>query len=190
MHVMDLFATRRTYRRFAQKAIPQEVVQDIVTALRLSSSGRNRQAVRLVIVEKPADVAKVNSLVKWAGALPPELGTPKADEIPTLFAAVLVDTNVIANADVDVGIAMANMTLAAWSHGVGSCLMGAIDFAGITSYLDLPEHLKLHSVIAFGYPTHTSTVVTAESDSLNYYLDDKRDYFVPKLSEDVLATKF
>ena len=50
MSVMDTLVSRRTYRRFAQKAVPQDVVDDIVEAVRLSSCGANRQAVRLVVV--------------------------------------------------------------------------------------------------------------------------------------------
>ena len=78
MSVMDTLVSRRTYRRFAQKAVPQDVVDDIVEAVRLSSCGANRQAVRLVVVNKPEAVAKVQPLVKWAAYLPPEQGTPKA----------------------------------------------------------------------------------------------------------------
>lgn len=190
MELMNLLATRRTYRRFTQDAVPQAVVDDIIDALRLSSSGMNRQSARLLIVEKPADVAKANSFVKWAGALPPEIGTPKSDQIPTLFVAVLLDTSIVPNADVDMGIAMANMTLAAWNHGVGSCIMGAIDRAALTEFFALPKGLQLHSMIAFGYPSHASTVVEKQPDSPNYYVDDARDYFVPKHGADVLASKF
>lgn len=64
MSVMEKLLTRRTYRRFAQKAVPQDVVEDIIEAVRLSSCGANRQAVRLVVVNKPEDVASVQPLVK------------------------------------------------------------------------------------------------------------------------------
>ena len=37
MNAMELLTTRRTYRRFEQKAVPQDVVNDIVQAVRLSS---------------------------------------------------------------------------------------------------------------------------------------------------------
>ncbi|MFI3170432.1 MAG: nitroreductase family protein [Faecalibacterium sp.] len=190
MELMNLLTTRRTYRRFKQDAIPQPVIDDIVNALRLSSSGMNRQAARLLIVEKPDDVAKTNSFVKWAGALPPEIGTPKENEIPTLFVAVLLDTTIAANADVDMGIAMANMTLAAWNHGVGSCIMGAINRPALTEFFALPEGLTLHSMIAFGYPDHASSVVEKHPDSPNYYVDEQRDYFVPKHDTETLAKKF
>ena len=119
MSVMDTLVSRRTYRRFAQKAVPQDVVDDIVEAVRLSSCGANRQAVRLVVVNKPEAVAKVQPLVKWAAYLPPEQGTPKADELPTLYVAVVQDTSIPGDLATDTGIALANMTLAAWDKGVG-----------------------------------------------------------------------
>lgn len=127
MSVMESLVTRRTYRRFAQKPVPQDVVDDIVEAVRLSSCGANRQALRLVVVQSPEMVVKVQPLVKWAAYLPPEQGMPKADETPTLYVAVLQDSSAPGDLSVDTGIALANMTLAAWDKEVGSCIMGAIN---------------------------------------------------------------
>ena len=188
---MEKLAARRTYRRFAQKAVPQDVVDDIIEALRLSSCGANRQAVRLVIVSKPEDVAKVQPLVKWAGYLPPEQGTPKADELPTLYVAVVQDTSIPGDLATDTGIALANMTLAAWDKGVGSCIMGAINKPALSEMLGIAEPEKLAFMIAFGYPTHEAHIVplTAET-GVKYYLDASRDYCVPKRSEEELARYF
>ena len=160
MSVMEKLAARRTYRRFAQKAVPQDVVEDIIEALRLSSCGANRQAVRLVIVSKPEDVARVQPLV------PGDLAT-------------------------DTGIALANMTLAAWDKGVGSCIMGAINKPALSEMLGIAEPEKLAFMIAFGYPTHEAHIVplTAET-GVKYYLDASRDYCVPKRSEEELARYF
>ena len=55
MSVMDTLVSRRTYRRFAQKAVPQDVVDDIVEAVRLSSCGANRQACLLYTSPSPRD---------------------------------------------------------------------------------------------------------------------------------------
>ena len=65
MSVMESLVTRRTYRRFAQKPVPQDVVDDIVEAVRLSSCGANRQALRLVVVQSPEMVAKVQALMTY-----------------------------------------------------------------------------------------------------------------------------
>lgn len=189
MDIMPLLEGCRTYRRFAQKPVPQDVIDDIVKALRFSSSARNGQPIRLLLIQQPEAVDAVFSHVKWAGALPPELGTPKPDERPTLFVAVL--DNGPGQHDTDAGIAVANMTLAAWAHGVGSCIMQAIDRPALTRLLHLPETQYLHSILAFGYPTHQSTLVPVPEDgSLTYYLDDRKDYFVPRYCEETLAQDF
>ena len=188
MSVMEKLAARRTYRRFAQKAVPQDVVEDIIEALRLSSCGANRQAVRLVIVRKPEDVAKVQPLVKWAAYLPPEQGTPKADELPTLYVAVVQDTAIPGDLNTDTGIALANMTLAAWDKGVGSCIMGAINKPALSELLGIAEPDKLAFMVALGYPAHTAKVVPmTEETGIKYYLDEDRNYCVPKRSREELA---
>ena len=170
MSVMELLASRRTYRRFEQKAVPQDVVEDIIEALRLSSCGANRQAVRLVVVNRPEDVARVQPLVKWAAYLPPEQGTPKADELPTLYVAVVQDTSIPGDLATDTGIALANMTLAAWAKGVGSCIMGAINKPALTQLLGIEEPQKLAFMVAFGYPAHKAGIVPlTKQTGVKYY---------------------
>ena len=91
--------------------------------------------------------------------------------------------------DTDAGLAISNMTLAAWNHGVGSCIMDNVDRTKLRQVLELNETLEIHSVIAFGYPSHHSTVVAAEDEKkLGYYLDVNRDYYVPKLPVDATTT--
>ena len=181
MDIMELLAGRRTYRRFLQKPVPAGVVADMVEAVRLSSCGANRQAIRLMVVQSPAMVAKVQPLVKWAAYLPPEQGVPKPGEQPVLFVAVVQDASIPGDKDTDAGIALANLTLAAWAKGVGSCIMGAIDRPRLTELLGLSENEKLHSMVALGYPAHASRVVPlTEATGVKYYLDENRDYCVPK----------
>ena len=101
MSVMETLNTRRTYRRFAQKPVSQDVVDDMVEALRLSSCGANRQAVKLVVVQNPEMVKKVHPLVKWAAYLPPEQGAPKADEQPVMYLAVVQDSSIPGDLNTD-----------------------------------------------------------------------------------------
>lgn len=188
MDIMELLAGRRTYRRFLQKPVPAGVVADMVEAVRLSSCGANRQAIRLVVVQSPAMVAKVQPLVKWAAYLPPEQGTPGPGEQPVLFVAVVQDASIPGDKDTDAGIALANLTLAAWAKGVGSCIMGAIDRPRLTQLLGLAEHEKLHTMVALGYPAHAARVVPmTEATGVKYYLDENRDYCVPKRAAGEIA---
>lgn len=186
--IIKLLEGRRTYRRFEQKAVPEDVVEDIMEAARLANCGANKQTLRYLIVNKPEDTDKVFSLVKWAAALPPEQGVPKPDERPVLYVAVLKNVSDGGFTDVDAGLAVGNMTLAAWAKGVGSCIMGAINRPKLAELFGLDESKMVHMVVAFGYPSHKSRIVPVKDGSLKYYLDENRDYCVPKYEkEDIVS---
>ena len=188
MDIMEFLKTRRTYRRFEQKPVEPAIAREIMEAARIASCGANRQTLKYVLVQSPEMVAKVQPLVKWAGYLPPEQGTPKADELPTFYAAVVQDTAIPGDLATDTGIALANMTLAAWDKGVGSCIMGAINKPALTALLGIEEPQKLAFMVAFGYPTHKASIVPmTEQTGVKYYLDENRDYCVPKRSAEEIA---
>ena len=188
MDMMEFLRTRRTYRRFEQRPVAPEILQECVDAARIASCGNNRQTLKYVLVQSPEMVAKMQPLVHWAAYLPPEQGQPKPDETPVLFVAVCQDESLPGCNDTDTGLALANMTDAAWAHGVGSCIMGAIDRPAIKELLGLGENLRLHSVVAFGYPTHEAHIVPlTEETGVKYYLDGQKDYCVPKRSAEEIA---
>lgn len=181
MSVMELLTTRRTYRRFLQKEVPDEVMEKILSAARLASSAANRQPLKYLVFRSAVMREKVFPLTHWAGYLPPEKGVPKEGERPMLYIAVIIDREISAEnaAMTDAGLAISNMTLAAWEEGVGSCIIGALDREALTELCSLPQNLSIHSVVAFGYPSHQS-VVEDMTDSVRYYLDENGDYHVPK----------
>ena len=121
--------------------------------------------------------------------MPPEQGQPKENERPVLFIAVVENMNINKNCDTDAGLAISNMTLAAWNRGVGSCMIGACDKPTLSKMFGLNENQVLHTVVAFGYPSHVSHIVDVENpEEVKYYLDENRDYVVPKRKlEDVVT---
>lgn len=189
MDMMEFLRSRRTYRRFAQRAVAPEILTEAVDAARIASCGANRQTVRYCIVESPAAVAAVQPLVHWAAYLPREQGTPQPDELPTAFIAILQDDRLPGANDVDIGLALGSLTAAAWAHGVGSCIMGAIDRPALTKLLGLPEGLRLCYMVALGYPTHESHLVEIQDGSMKYYLDENRNYCVPKRGMEEILIK-
>ena len=144
---------------------------------------------RYIVVQSADAVATVQPLVHWAAYLPPEQGQPKPNELPTAFIAVLQDDNLPGASDVDVGLALGSLTAAAWAHGVGSCIMGAIDRPALTKLLALPDGVRLCYMVALGYPTHASKLVEMQNGSVKYYLDENRGYCVPKRSMDEVLLK-
>ena len=181
MDLRELYKGCRTYRRFLQDPVPEEVLDEMMENVRIASSAANKQPLRYVGVADPGVVAQMQDLVRWGGAVPKELGTPKEGEQPTAFV-VLTKEPGNSWADIDIGIAVNMLATTAWARGIGSCIMGAVNKGGIARLLDIPqedEEVKL--VLALGKPAHKSTVVDVpESGKLAYYLDDERNYYVPK----------
>lgn len=186
--MMKLLETRRTYRRFDEtRPVPDEAVRDMKAALRLSSCSSNRQLLRFVFVRDPEKVKAVFACTRWAAMLPEGRGTPGEGQRPVMFAALLFEEGKLPRwmLDTDAGIALSNLTLAAWTHGIGSCMLGNIDREGISRILKVPEGMTLHTVTAFGYPAHACHIVPPGPDgSLKYYMDEQGDFYVPKREED------
>jgi nitroreductase len=182
--VMELLEGRRTYRRFDEsRQIPDDVIADMKRATKLASSAMNRQPMRYIFIRTPETVNAVFEITSWGGALPNGLGRPKLGERPTLFVVLLTEKALQSRYTAfDEGLAANNLTLAAYAHGVGSCILGSVNAEKLRNILCIDCSLDISCVIGFGYPTHTSTVVEMIDGDTKYYLDDNKNYMVPKRS--------
>ena len=181
-NVIELLEGRRTYRRFdEQRKIPDDVVEKMQYAARLASSAMNRQPLRYIYVRDVDTVNSVFDITSWGGALPDGLGRPKVGERPTMFVVVLADRELKTRfTDFDAGLAVSNLTLAAYECGVGSCIIGSAKIDKLKELLDVSEELDIVCAVGFGYPTHTSTIVDMVDGDVKYYLDENKNYLVPK----------
>lgn len=180
--ITELYEKCRTYRRFAQEKVPDSVLSEMVQTASRRSSARNAQIIRYVVVRSPEMTARMQPLVKWAGALPPEIGHPHDDETPTAFIVLYFEGKPSPVSYVDLGIVCDTLSLVAVSHGYGTCTMGAINAPEIKKLLGIPDEAVLPIVMPVGRPVHTSRIVDVPaSGSLAYYTDSERNYYVPKL---------
>ncbi len=181
--LMKLLEGRRTYRRFDEsKKIGDEIVEDMQRAAQLSSSAMNRQPLKYIYIRTPELVNSIFEITSWGGALPNGLGRPKIGERPTMFVAILSVKELQSKYTAfDEGLAASNLTLSAYSHGVGSCILGSVNCERLRELLNIDSSLDISCVIGFGYPVHESRVVEGESvDGFKYSLDDGLNYIVPK----------
>jgi nitroreductase len=144
MSLLDLILTRRSIRRYENKDIPEEVLQQILETGRQAPSAANRQPIHFVIVTD-RDILKnlcdnlINRFVKYA-----PVAIVGCADIKSLLTGKW--------AVVDATIAMENMVIAAWTLGIGSCWIGACNEEKVKELLKIPDEWKFVALLTLGYP--------------------------------------
>ncbi|HZK04180.1 MAG TPA: nitroreductase family protein [Bacteroidaceae bacterium] len=153
---LSLVRNRQSDRQYINdKAVESDKLERILEAARLAPSACNGQPWRFVVMTDPV-------ITKEVGIATAGLGMNKfAREAPVLILVVEEPTNASAVAGgvvkgkhfplLDIGIAVSNITLAAQSEGLGSCIMGWFDEKKIKKITGIPRSRKLLLVIAIGY---------------------------------------
>jgi nitroreductase len=132
-------ASKRDWRSYADRPVPEDVQRRILDAGRLAGNSQNRQPWTFVVVERPDAKERLAETV-YAG-----------DNIRTCAFAVAIVTPG-GKYPLDVGRAMQNMFLVAWNEGVASCPNGTPDPAATARVLALDDGLLPVNIPSFGYP--------------------------------------
>jgi nitroreductase len=132
-------ASKRDWRSYADRAVPEDVQRRILDAGRLSGSAVNKQPWLFVVVESDEAKERVAETV-YAG-----------DNIRTCAFSVAIATEG-GGSPVDVGRCMQNMFLTAWNEGVVSCPNGMGDQEAAARALGLDEGWLPLSIPSFAYP--------------------------------------
>jgi nitroreductase len=132
----------RSVRRFAPTPIPEDVLLDILEVARWTGSSKNSQPWHLIVVRERETLRALAQCGPYAGHL---AGAQVA------LALVMND----ANRRFDEGRLAQNLMLAAWAHGVGSCIGSLYPEANnqrARELLGVPPKRALHNAISLGYP--------------------------------------
>jgi nitroreductase len=137
-----LLRSLRAVRRYADRPVPEDVLFSILEAARWTGSAKNTQPWELVVVRERATLA--------------ELATcgPYASHLAGAAAAIVLVMHE-ASQRFDEGRLAQTLMLAAWAHGVGSCI-GSLypddNTRRARSALGVPDERWLRTSIALGYP--------------------------------------
>jgi nitroreductase len=181
MNFLELFKTRRSIRQFKQDFIPEEELIDCIDAARLAPSALNLQTLEYLLVTDKSQTVAIFPLLRWAGYIKPR-GNPKENQHPAAYLIVLVNQQIgIKWLAYDVGAAVENLMLAAWSKGIGSCWLASVERDAIRKLYQIPESYIVDSVVALGYPAEKPVVEQIDRD-VKYWKDDQEQLHVPKRS--------
>ncbi len=132
-------ASKRDWRSYADRSVPEDVQRRILDAGRVTGSAVNKQPWRFVVVESDEAKQRVAETVY------------ASDNVASSAFAVAIATEG-GGYPVDVGRAMQNMFLVAWNEGVVSCPNGMADQAAAAQALGLEDGWLPVNIPSFGYP--------------------------------------
>ena len=142
MDVFDAVRTGLSVREYQEKAVPAELVRQIVEAGRLTASSMNGQPWHFIVVEDRGALRKLGSLARTG---------PYLASAALAVAVAIEDTKYAVS---DASRAIQSMILVAWAEGVGSNWVGFFGLDAVKPVLGIPENLNLLAIVSFGYPAH------------------------------------
>lgn len=152
------FLSRRTVRKFKEKKVEKEVVMELMKTALVSPSGRNGKPYEFVVIDDKETIKKLS--------VSKESGAGFAADAPLM---IVIFGHVNPTWDDDCAIASTIIQLKAHDLGLGSCWIQTkekVDSEGnatdesIKKILGAPSELKVHNMIALGYPDEEKPAYT------------------------------
>jgi nitroreductase len=144
MRQTELIRSLRAVRQFSDREIPRDVLQDILEVGRWTGSSKNTQPWDLIVVRDRETLTGLSKCGEFAGHL----------SGATLGIALVMHGDDPWTC-MDEGRLMQNLMLAAWAHGVGSCIASIYPTRNeehARELLAIPGTLSLRTVLSIGYP--------------------------------------
>jgi len=147
MEFAELIRKRYSVRAYRSVPVEEEKLQFVLEAARLAPTAANRQAFQIIVIHTAGREAELKRIYKA------EFFT----QAPIVLAAVGVPAkNWVRKdghnyVDLDVGIVMDHIVLAATDQGLGTCWIGAFDPDEARAVLGLPADVEPIAFTPLGY---------------------------------------
>jgi nitroreductase len=180
MNLKELIFKTRTYRRFDESSVIDDAtIESFIDLARLSASGANKQPLKYLYYNKPAECNKIFPYLAWAGYLT-EWPGPEKGERPSAYIILLGDKSISEMFGVDHGIAAQSIMLGATDAGYGGCIIGSIKREGLSNELSIPEKYDILLVLALGKPVENVVIEDIKNSDVKYWRDNDKVHHVPK----------
>lgn len=150
--IIELIKARQSCRSYSAKKVELDKLELILEAGRLSPSARNSQPWTLTLAFSDIAAAEVGQCTRANGK---NAFTEKC----SAFVIITEEANETAFggiphryfAEMDIGMCVMNMCLAAESIGVASCILGSFDEDAVKRAAGISEEKSVKLIIALGY---------------------------------------
>jgi len=180
MDVIEAIEKRRSIRQYKPDPIPEAVLEQVLSAVRLAPSGKNYQPWKFIVVRDAEMKKEIAAACSWYTPFDRAVAQDWVADAPVIVVACghikeaavkyYEDERVIiarrATADkegaspadyestlpMDLAIALDHLTLAAVEHGLGTCWVAGLDEQKLKALLKIPEDVWAPVVMPLGYP--------------------------------------
>ncbi len=159
METIEVIKSRRSIRKFKSDMIPRDILENVILAASYAPSWKNTQVTRYTAIEND-DMKKEISL-----NCGPDFNKRIISGVPVVLALSVVKNRSGYERDgsfstlkgkgwemFDCGVAAQTLCLAAHDYGLGTVILGFLDYDKVSSILNLPKDEELIALIAIGYP--------------------------------------
>ncbi len=169
--VLNNIYTRRSIRKFTDKDVPKDLVDEVVKAGTYAPSGKNMQTFRFFVMQNADSILALQEVVGKG------MENPSYTFYGTKVLVIVTCGKEDVNGVEDCSCALENMMLAAHSLGLGCCWINQLKYCGdkpeVSAYLDkigLPTGRRVVGMLALGYAAEKGTL-NPRHEGLVTYLD-------------------
>lgn len=144
MQVFDAVRTVLAVRSYEDKPVPEDVVQRIIDAARLTGSSMNGQPWSFIVITERETLQQLGAMIQYG---------PYVAQAPLAIAVVLERTRFAVS---DGSRAIQSMVLTAWDEGIGSNWVGFMGPDEVKPVLGIPDDRDLLAIVPFGYPAQAT----------------------------------
>lgn len=146
--ILNIIKKRQSVRSYLNKKIPKKELAKILEAARLSPSAKNLQSWKFIVVDNKELIKKF---------VEPCKGQKFVGEADVIIVGCSdnIDYKMTCGQyayTVDLAIAIENMNLMATELGIGCCWIGAFYEEKVKELLDIPNNVRIVSLLTLGYP--------------------------------------
>ncbi len=148
MELLELIEDRYSVRTYKPDPVPDEMLQQVLEAVRLAPSAKNLQPYRLIVIRTKGREEELMRIYERDWFV----------QAPIVIALVGVPAEAWVRGDgtnyyhVDVAIAMDHLILQATELGLGTCWIGAFNVDAAREVLGLPDGVEPVVFTPLGYP--------------------------------------
>lgn len=146
--LINSIRNRFSVRKFLDKPVEKEKIDQLLEAARLSPSASNIQPYHFVVIDDPGKRSKLTEICK---------GQKFVSEAPLSIAVCASNTDYVMTCGqpaytVDASIAAEHINLQAVELGLGTCWIGSFHHDKLAELINLPDDLKIVTLLPIGYP--------------------------------------